>query len=582
MEYKTLYAIEVEIVTKSINNTPPNSEPEKQNSVRLLLNSLKPSPKKVTIGLAAIAACGALGYWGVQYLVKKKLPPFLETQIGNIIDRPIDLGEVKGFSLGGIEFGKTIIPPTATDPDKVSVEGVKVGFNILTVIFRHTLPLDVTLIQPDVYLEQEQNGEWLNLDFLQSDKPKEDKEPLLFFDLGVDVENADITAVPYQQSPLEIGVDGSGGFNQKELSATYDLDATIANAKATVQGETLLKTGQTDTKLLINDLALADLATLLPNSPVTLSSGVLNADLDVDIPSFEEITAANIKGMVSINNVAGKANALSAPIKAESELDFDGRNAQVKQTQASLGDIVAQVDGAVNLDRGYDLDIDVLPFRISSLPPEITKQLPVNVEGEVEAALRLQGEIKEPLLTGKINNTQTITVDKTGFREVKADFRLDLGQAALENLQITPVAGGVITGDGVIETKIGEALSNKQEIDWNKMPLAFNFRAELPTQDLVNPYYQLPKELTVGNLNAEGEITGTLDNLKVLVNWQIPETNTTTIEEDISGKGELRLANDLLQLQNTQVRVGDGVADVEAEANLDHKQWQADIGVNSL
>ncbi len=569
-------------MTKSINNTPPNSEPEKQNSVRLFLNSLKPSPKKMTIGLAAIAACGALGYWGVQYLVKKKLPPFLETQIGNIIDRSIDLGEVKSFSLGGIEFGKTTIPPTATDPDRVSVEGVKIGFNIFSVIFRSTLPLDVTLIEADVYLEQEQNGEWLNLDFLQSDKPKEDKEPLLFFDLGVDVENADITAVPYQQSPLEIGVDGSGGFNQKELSATYDLDATIAQAKATVQGETLLKTGQTETKLLVNALALADLATLLPNSPVTLSSGVLNADLDVDIPSFEEITAANIKGMVSINNVAGKANALSAPIKAESELDFDGRNAQVKQTQASLGDIVAQVDGKVNLDSGYDLNIDVLPFQISSLPLEITKQILVDVGGAVKAALQLRGEIEEPLITGSINNTQTITVDKTGFREVKVDFRLDLAQAVLENLQITPVAGGVITGDGVIETKIGEALSNKQEIDWNKMPLAFNFRAELPTQDLVTPYYQLPQQVTVGNLNAEGEITGTLDNLKVLVNWQIPETNTTTIEEDISGKGEILLANNNLQLQNTQVRVGDGVADVEAEANLDNQQWQADIGVNSL
>ena len=170
-------------MTKSINNRPPNPDPEKQNLVKRLFNSLRSSPKKVTVGLAAIAALGGLGYWGVQYLVTKKLPPFLETQIGNIIDRPIDLGEVKGFSLGGIEFGETTIPATAQDADKVSVEGVKVGFNIFPVIFRRTLPLDVTLIQPDVYLEQEQNGEWLNLDFLQSDKPKEDQEPLLYFDV---------------------------------------------------------------------------------------------------------------------------------------------------------------------------------------------------------------------------------------------------------------------------------------------------------------------------------------------------------------------------------------------------------------
>ena len=572
-------------MAKSVNNPPPNPEPEKSNSIRGLLNSLKSSPKKATLGLAAVAAMGGLGYWGVQYLVKKKLPPFLETQIGNIIDRPIDLGEVKGFSLGGIEFGKTTIPPTANDPDKVSVEGVKVGFNILTVIFRRTLPLDVTLIQPDIYLEQEQNGEWLNLDFLQSDRDpnKEDKEPLLYVDVGVNVEDADITAIPYEKSPIEIGVDGSGRYNQtgKQLVA-YDLNATIEKATATVKGETLLETGQTDTRLLVKDLALADVATLLPNFPVTLSSGLLNADLDVDIPSLEKITDANIKGMFSVNNLAGKATGLSAPVKAESELNFDGKNAQVKKTQASLGDIVARVDGTVNLARGYDLDVDVLPFSISSLPPEITQQLPVNVGGEVEAALQLQGEIREPLLTGRINNTQTITVNKTQFKQVKADFRADLAQAVLENLQITPVAGGEIIADGVIETKIGEALSNKQGINPTKMPLELNFRAELPTQALVTPYYQLPQEVTVGNLNAQGEITGTINNLQALLNWQIPEANTTAIKENISGEGELLLANNNLRLQNTQVRVGDGVADVEAEANLDNKQWLADIRANSL
>ncbi|MGL5793898.1 MAG: hypothetical protein ACRC06_05705, partial [Waterburya sp.] len=116
-------------------NQPPNPEPEKQNLLKRLVNKLKSSPKTVATGVIAIAALGSLGYWGTGVLVKKKLPPFLETQIGNFIQRPIDLGEVKGFSLGGIEFGKTVIPATAKDPDKVTVEGVKVGFNLIPVLF---------------------------------------------------------------------------------------------------------------------------------------------------------------------------------------------------------------------------------------------------------------------------------------------------------------------------------------------------------------------------------------------------------------------------------------------------------------
>ncbi len=41
-----------------------------------------------------------------------------------------------------------------------------------------------------------------------------------------------------------------------------------------------------------------------------------------DIPSFEKITSAKIKGLVSINDVAGKVTALSATVRAETKLDF--------------------------------------------------------------------------------------------------------------------------------------------------------------------------------------------------------------------------------------------------------------------
>ena len=569
-------------MTKSINNTPPNPEPEKPSPLRQLLNSLKPSRKKVTLGLFAIAALGILGYTGVNYLVKKKLPPFLETEIGKIIDRPINLGEVKGFSLGGIEFGKTTIPATASDPDKISLAGIEVDFKIFPLIFRRSLPADITLIQPDIYLEQSANGEWLNLDFLPSD-PNQGKQELPFkLNLGVDLEDTNITLVPYGKSALKVGIDGTARYNQTEAElVAYDLDTTIAKAKATLRGETLLETGKTETKLLVKDLTLADIATLLPDSPITLNSGVLNTDLDIEIPSFQEITSATIKGLVSINDVAGEVTALSTTVKAESELNFEGKNAQVKQTLASFGDIVAQVDGKLNWESGYDLDVDVLPFRISSLPTEITKQLPVNVGGEIAAALQLRGKIQEPLLKGRVNNTRIINVDKTQFRKIQADFKVDLAEAVLENLQITPVAGGEITAEGIILTKIGDALANKQDIDVTKMPLEFNFSSELPTKDLVTTYYQLPPTVTVGNLKAKGKVTGTVNNLNAVVNWLIPEAQTASTE-DIAGSGEFLLENNRLQLQNTQVSLGDGIADVSAQANLENQQWQANIAANSL
>ena len=561
-------------------NEPPNRDPEEKNLLQKLGKKLKPSPKKAATGIIAILALGSLGYWGLNVLVKKKLPPFLETQIGKFIERPINLGEVESFSLTGIEFGQTVIPPTASDPDKIELEGVKVGFNIFPVLFRRTLPLDVTLTQPDIYLEQEQNGEWINLDFLASDPNKEKKDPLLYFDVDLDIEQADITAVPYEQNPLTARVDGSGRFNQKTGFIDYDLDAGIEKAIASIQGETELETGTTDTKLLVEDLALSDVATLLP-IPVEIETGQLNADLDIKIPSFKEITAANVKGMLNLQNLTGEATDLDADIEAESKLNFSGRNGKIQQTQASLGNITAQIDGQVDLDSGYDLNANILPFQLGSLPPGIIKQIPVNLTGGVEAQLRIEGAIKDPKLTGNINNTDLVTIDKTQFRQINTDFRADLAKVVLENLQIEPVAGGDITAEGTIETNIRKSLERDRAIDFKTMPLAFSFAANLPTQELITPYYQLPQQVAIGNLDTQGQIDGTIDNPKALVKWDLAKTNARNLE-DIAGSGEAIFANNNLSLRDTQITYGDGKADISADANLDSKQWQADIDANSL
>ncbi|MEM8673328.1 MAG: translocation/assembly module TamB domain-containing protein [Cyanobacteria bacterium P01_G01_bin.67] len=565
-------------MTESPNNPP---EPKKPKTWRRLLNKLKSSPKKFAGGVAAIAALGSLGYWGTRVLVKQKLPPFLETQIGKIIERPIDLGEVKGFSFNSIEFGNTVIPPTTTDTDRITVEGVQVGFNIFPVLFRRTLPLNATLINPDIYLEQEQDGEWINLDFLQSDPNQEQKDPLIYFDIAVDIEQADITAVPYQKNSLTAQVDGTGRFNQKKAFLAYDLDATVDKAKATIKGETKLKTGSTDTKLLVKDLSLADAATLLPNAPVNLDSGILNADLDINIPSFAEITAANIKGMVNLQNVAGEVTNLNAPVSAESKLNFSGRNADVKQTQATLGKVTAQVEGQVNLDTGYDLDVNILPFQLADLPNDLTEQIPVDLAGEVAAEVKLRGEIKDPQLTGKFNNTKTVTVAQTALEEINAEFRADLTQVVLENVQLTPVAGGNIIAEGTVATNLRQAFESKQGIDATKMPLAFSFQADLPTEELVSPYYQLPEQIAIGAIQARGEVEGTVAQPEGLVKWNIADARTTNVEE-ITGSGELVIAKQNLSLSNTKINYGDGTVDVTADTNLDSKQWQTSLDANDL
>jgi len=556
----------------------PNPEPEKPKGLQGLLQQLKSSPKTVTGVVIAIAALGSLGYWGTKVLVNKKLSPFLEQKIGETIERPVDLGEVKGFSLGGIEFGKTIIPATSNDPDKVTVEGLKVGFNIFPILFRRTLPLNISLVQPDIYLEQTQDGEWVNLDFIKEDPDK--KDPLVYLDVDLDLEQAKITAVPYQQDAIQGQVDGKGRFNQKQKLAEYDLDATIEEAHATIQGETKLETGSTETKLLVENLMLANVAKFFP-LPIKIDSGTLNADLSINLPSFAEINAASVQGKVNLQNLTGEATDLKAPLTAESQLNFGGRNAEVKETKATLGNITAQVAGQVNLDTGYNLDVNVLPLQLASLPEQLTKQLPGDIAGEVAAQVQLRGEIKDPKLTGKIHNTQQVKIAQTSFQKIDADFRGDLDQVVLEGVEVVPEMGGTMMAAGSIKTNLREAIANKQPIDTAKMPLALSFTADLPTGRLVNPYYELPPNVVIGDLEAEGKIDGRLSNPQGVVKFNLANSSASNLE-DVAGSGKLFIVNQDLLLRETKITYGEGKVDLKADANLKNKQWQASLQANAL
>ena len=556
----------------------PSPEPEKSNALQRMVSKLTSSPKKMTVGLMAIATAGSLGYWGIGFVVRKKLPLFLEDQIGKIIERPIDLGEVNSFSLNRIEFGKTIIPPT-DDGDLIQVEAVKVGFNIFPVLFRRTLPLQATLVNPSVYLEQAQDGTWINLDFLKPDPDKDKKDPLIYLDVDLAVDQADITTVPYEQEPLKTSVAGSGRFQQQKKLLDYDFEAKIEAAIATIQGQTELETGMTDTKLLVKDLALANVANLLPNSPVMIDKGKLNAELDVDIPSFQEIKIANITGLVNLENVVGET--ADASIAAESELNFSGRNAKVGHAQASLGNVTAQLGGQINLDSGYDLDIKVLPFQLGSLPQSLRQQIPVAVSGEVAIQGKLQGELLAPQLTGKVNNTQTVTIQQTPFQQINADFRADLDQVVLKEVQLVPSVGGRIVASGKIETRVKQALANRESLDFAKMPWSVDFRGNLPTATLVAPYYQLPDQIAIGELVSSGQVQGTIAKPEGLIQWNIAEGQGVGGEQ-ISGSGELIIAEQNLSFRDTAIFYGDGKIKVEGKGNLASKKWQTQLTANDL
>ncbi len=284
---------------------------------------------------------------GTRWLVTEKLPPFLEQQLSKTFERPIDLGEVESFSLNSITFDESNISVNDDDPDYAVIDRVKVEFNIFPVIFRQVLPLEVTLVDPDLYLEQDKNGTWLEL----PGSSDEGGGLPIDFDITVLVELGQVALLPNdRQQLINLKLDGKINYNQTQPQyIRYDLDTKVGDGVAKAEGKTSIETGETKTEILVQDLSLPKVLPLLPNElPVNLQQGQLNANLDVNIPSFAEIDNTQVRGRLSLQQVKAEAEQLDKPIKGRSRLNFNGDRVKVNKTQASIGNIAANVDGRIN------------------------------------------------------------------------------------------------------------------------------------------------------------------------------------------------------------------------------------------
>lgn len=144
---------------QSMTQSPdPNNRPETPARRRFWLTLLN----RFGLPIAVVGAVGiAGGIWYGTRFVQNDLAPLVQQSLSELLDRPVELGRVESFSLSGLRFGKSAVPATPGDRDRASVEGVEVEFNLLQLLLTRKLNLDVTLLQPDVYLDQDKDGVWV-------------------------------------------------------------------------------------------------------------------------------------------------------------------------------------------------------------------------------------------------------------------------------------------------------------------------------------------------------------------------------------------------------------------------------------
>ncbi|MEG4057797.1 MULTISPECIES: translocation/assembly module TamB domain-containing protein [unclassified Microcoleus] len=544
------------------------------------------------LGILALVAA-AVGYqW-----VREKLAPLVETEVSQLLKRPVQLGRLEGFSPTSLRFGRSTLPATPTDPDYASTEAVKVKFSVLQLLFTRNLKLDITLVKASAYIEQDAKGRWVNI------PTAEQKSPGLFKTEveAIRAENTVAVLVPRPavgqttSAPISVNLkNGSALFRDQNQRVLYEVNGQFTNSDNFIlKADSMLPAAQTNLQLQGQNLPLSDLARLLKLSGISLQKGLANGNLTVQV---RENKVSGITGTASFAGVQASISPLKQIIQNSSgQLRFQGTTVIVDSLAANYGLIPLRIAGTVatgtnfNLENAsFNLATSVQPVAFASVVSAVETELgqkvvlPVAVAGEVKADVKLTGTVDQPVVTGAIASTKPATVDRLQLNNISTNFKLERGKIAktptpnsqssippfsslslaLSDILVVPAAGGKIGGKGQVDIALKS--SNYPS------GLVFDLQAEnLPADNLAQIYaLPIPATVTIGSVSAKAQIFGPLDNIQARVQWQAPQGT-------FPAAGQIRAARNSADLQNTVVKIGD--ASVNVDAALKDRQWQAII-----
>ncbi|WP_371115526.1 translocation/assembly module TamB domain-containing protein [Microcoleus sp.] len=556
------------------------------------------------LGIVALVGAAAAAAWWIP----EKLAPVVETEVTKLVKRPVHIGRLERFSPTSLRFGRSSLPATATDPDYASTEAVEVQFSLWQLLLDRTLKLDITLVNPNAYIEQDERGVWVNIPTL--DQPK---SPSLFkTEIGaIRVENVGAVLAPAPprglKKPLPISVilkTGSAQFSQQNQRVIYELNGNFTNSdNFIIKADSLLTTAQTNIQMQGQKLPLSYLVQLLRIPDVYLGRGLANGNLTVQL---RDNKVFGITGTSDFQGVDLAIKALRQPIlNSSGQVRFQGTNIIVDSLTANYGLIPLKVAGTVatganfNLEQSkLDLVANVPPVTatniISTLEQELGQKvvLPLVAAGEVKLDAKLTGTVSQPVMVGAIASTKPAIVDRLQFKNISTNFKLERGRTAPAPTpnslsSVPPLSSLALTlSDILVEPAVGGKIGGKGQIDIalanNNSPsgLVFDLQAENLPAEAIAQIYSLPIPATVklGSVSAKSQIFGPLNNIQARVQWQAPQGN-------FPASGEVRAGGNAVDLPNTVIKIGE--ATVNVNAAIVGRQWQAlikgdRINLNSL
>jgi translocation and assembly module TamB len=458
--------------------------------------------------IVALLLLGSTGFGLIYgwYLIQRKLIPLIETEAGNYLHRPLELGKLRSISLTGASFGNSALPSTPENPDFVKTQEVKVNFALLYFLRQKELKLDLTLVKPDVYIEQAESKLWTPTDFGSG---KESKGKIKVEVKSIQLDRGQLSLVAYNSqtndlNPAVIAKIDKITIRPQNDAIKFDAAAElIQGGKFTVDGKGYSKTGIIDLDLIGRQLKASEVSNLLA-LPIELNQGSLDGKLGITLTEDEPIP--QLQGALDLDHVSLQIPGLVKPFSSsQGKLRFKGSEINFNRLATNFGQVSGLASGSLNLAEAgnYQINTQVKPVAAQKVIDALELDAPVPIKGKIGGNVAVRGSLEAPVVQFDLATTSPSRIDQVDFKQI--DANLELVDTTLNVRQFTslPKGGGTIVGNGELQL---DGLQN----------LAFNVQAAGVSAKAIARGYNSQLPVNIGQISGQTNISAQATDLSTL------------------------------------------------------------------
>lgn len=482
---------------------------------------------------------GGLSYgW---YFVSQKLSPLVETKLSKFLNRPVEIGEVEYVSLTGVRFANSEIPVTKTDKDFAIVEAVDVKFNPIKLLTQKTLELDLTLIQPYIYIEEDKSKTWIQTRLNRSNSESDGISIKL---QSINLDNSNLTLQPLSKinnnlPSVKVKVnDASVHFYPQTINFQVG-GKSLQGGEINVDGVYEKSTKQVDLLIDGEDILSDEISNLVP-LPLDLNSGDIDGDLAINLGVNQK---AKISGEATFNQVNLDIPNLSKNLtRTTGKIFFHPNGVQINNSQTNFGLIsAANVNGLINYKGTIELTGETQPIEVSNVIKSLNLPQPsLPILGKVKADLAITGALKKPKLITHFSTVNQAQLDKVKLDFATGNLELFNSNLTVTDLRLFPEIGGQVISQG------------KVNLDDNNPQFLFTINADNISSEKLALVYQQDLPIELGRASGKYNLLGS---------WK--QLNSSQL------------------MGITKVKLADGEA-IISDLKGDRENWQANLTLSNI